>query len=178
MPQSALIPCGFDPMTPKRRTQLALDFCASKQMEAEVRRVLHALVMPEYVEAWLQLPGTDRVECHADRRSFDRFRIDLFSSSSRTGSIFASCLLSKPNKITYLWERDHLGERNRRSGPANSVVEIRLWGHLSRCTLNLKHSGFNTGEERDWHSRMWLQSLENLRALMEGIGLSSLGPAA
>ncbi len=184
MPPSLLIPYGLDRVSPGVRASVSLDFCASTQMEAEVRRVLHALAMPEYMEAWLQLPGADRVECHPDRRSFDRFRIDLFSCASRTGSIFASCLLSKPNKITYLWERDPLGERdclrerNRLAGPAKSVVEIRLWGNQSRCTLNLMHSGFSSSEEREWHSEMWLRSLDNLRGLMEGIGSNSLGPAA
>lgn len=139
-----------------------LDIITSIQIEAEVPRLLHALAMPEYMEAWMRLPGADRIECNPDRRSFDRFRIDLFSSDQRQGSIHGACLLSKPNKITYLWEMDHA------SIPAQSIVEIRLWSYLDRCVLKLRHSGLSTLDDWEWHARMWDHSLDKLRTLMEG----------
>jgi hypothetical protein len=122
--------------------------------------------MPEYLEAWLEAPDTDRIECHAERESFDRFRIDLFSSGARRRSIHGSCLLSKPDKITYLWDRERAG-----SG-ARSVVEIRLCGGLATCALKLRHSGFRNQAESQWHFAMWRRSLDKLCGLMEGIGFS------
>src|SRR5580658_9487903 len=77
----------------------SLNISASVPIGAEVQRILYALATPEYMEAWLQLPEVDRVECHSERRSFDRFRIDLLSAGKRQQSILGSCLLSKPNKI-------------------------------------------------------------------------------
>jgi uncharacterized protein YndB with AHSA1/START domain len=143
---------------------MSLDILVSVEIEAEVRRILYALATPEYMEAWLQLPEADRIECHPDRRSFDKFRIDLFSSGTPRGSIHASCFLSKPNKITYLWEMDQSG-----SG-ARSIVEFRLWNHLSKCTLSLRHFGSCDPEERERHSTMWHRSLNTLRGLIEGTG--------
>jgi hypothetical protein len=143
--------------------QASLDIVASVQIEAESRRVLYALAMPEYIEAWLKLPEVDRVECYPDRRSFDRFRIDLFSSDECRGCIFGSCHLSKPDKITYLWERDRAG------GCAKSIVEMRLCSGPGRCILKLRHSGFQSRAESQWHSTMWRYSLKNLCGLMEGI---------
>jgi hypothetical protein len=112
----------------------------------------------------LQLPGAERIECHADRRSFDKFRIDLFSSEIRCRSIHASCLLSKPNKVTYLWDRDPNGSAFK------SIVEMRLWSHLPKCSLNLRHMGLCGPEEGDWHSMGWNRSLSALRGLIEGTG--------
>ena len=148
----------------------SLAVSVSVQIEAEPCRVLYALAIPEYMEAWLQFPEADRIECHPERRSFDRFRIDLFSSGVRLRSIYGSCLLSKPNRITYLWECDLAGDHPR------SMVEIRLCGGPNNCTLKLRHSGFcNLGEE-EWHSRMWPRSLKNLCGLMERIGAAQEKP--
>lgn len=146
---------------------MTLGVSDSVHIQAEVQRVLYALATPEYMEAWLQLPEVDRVECHSERRSFDRFRIDLLSSGKPQQSIYGSCLLSKPNRITYLWERNHAGSH------AKSVVEIQLLGGPTRCILKLKHSGFSSQDEQEWYSTMWRRSLLKLRSLVEGIGMAS-----
>jgi uncharacterized protein YndB with AHSA1/START domain len=139
------------------------DISASTQMEAEIPRVLHALAVPEYMEAWLQVPDAERIECRSDPRSFDRFRIDLFAERRRRGSIHGSCLLTKPNRITYLWEDSS-------SESFHSLVEIRLWAYPAQCTLRLRHCGLKTREESERYSCMWRTSLKKLRALMEGTG--------
>lgn len=140
----------------------SLDVLAAVEIEAEVRRVLQALAVPEYMEAWIRIPEFERIECHPDGRTFDRFRIDLFSNGSRQGTIHGSCLLSKPNRVTYLWEGSHAAHC------ASSIVEIWLLSYSSRCSLKLRHSGFFTLAERDWHSRMWQCSLTRLCGMMEG----------
>ena len=136
---------------------------ASVAIQAEVQRILYALSTPEYMEAWLQLPGAERVECHAEQRSFDRFRIDVFSASTRMPIIYGSCLLSKPNRVTYLWEKASVGFDRR------SLVEITLLGGSNRCTLSLKHLGLPHEKDQEWHSTMWQLSLNKLRRLMERI---------
>lgn len=147
---------------------ISFEVSASLQIGAELNRVLYALAIPEYMEAWLQFPEVERVECRPELRSFDRFRIDLICSDGRQQIIYGSCLLSKPNRITYLWERDKADDRPR------SIVEMRLLGSdASRCTLTLRHNGFCNQDEREWHSRLWRCSLKNLCRLMEGIGSAS-----
>jgi hypothetical protein len=139
------------------------DIFASVEIQAEVQRILYALSTPEYMEAWLQLPGADRVECHSELRSFDRFRIDVFSSNKMMPSVYGSCLLSKPNRVTYLWEKNCVGLRSR------SLVEITLLADHNRCTLWLKHRDLTNELDREWHSAMWQLSLNKLRILMERI---------
>ncbi|MGB6692134.1 MAG: SRPBCC domain-containing protein [Terracidiphilus sp.] len=147
-----------------------MDIFASVQLEAEMERVLHALAVPEYMEAWMQPPDAERIECHSDPRSFDRFRIDLLSERGRQRSICGSCFLTKPNRITYIWETGPIAE-------ARSLVEIRLWRYLTKCTIKLKHSGLRTWADRDWHAKMWDASLNKLRVLMQGTRAGPLGLA-
>jgi hypothetical protein len=145
-----------------------LDVLASIRIRAEFRRVLYALAMPEYMEAWLMLPDVDRIECHSERRSYDRFRIDLFYSGSRQRCIYGACLLSKPNRITYLWERDYGGSL------ARSTADIHLLSSPSACTVKLRHSGLSSKDDREWISKVWNRSLANLRILMEAVNPNSL----
>jgi hypothetical protein len=140
-----------------------LDIFASVRIQAEIWRLLYALSTPEYMEAWVQLPGTERVECHSEGRSFDRFRIDMFSANKKLGSIYGSCLLSKPNRVTYLWHKQPMEIRSR------SMVEIHLLGGVNCCALKLKHRGLTKDEDRELYSKMWQLSLEKLRILMERI---------
>jgi Activator of Hsp90 ATPase homolog 1-like protein len=154
-------------VAPATSTTTHLDIFASVQIEAEVRRILYALATPEYMEAWLQLPETERVECQSEQRSFDRFRIDLFVPEKGKQSIYGSCHLSKPNRVTYLWDRVHMGIQSR------SVVEIHLLGRPNRCTIKLKHRGLTDHNDREWHSMMWHRSLAKLRTLMERIEFES-----
>ena len=141
----------------------SLEIFASVEIQAEVQRILYALSTPEYMEAWLQLPGADRIQCHSEQRSFDRFRIDMFSSNTMILSVHGRCLLSKPNRVTYLWEKNCVGLRPR------SLVEISLLGGPNRCTLKLEHRGLSNEGDREWHSMMWQLSLNKLSILMERI---------
>lgn len=143
-----------------------VDIIASVQIDAEVQRILYALATPEYMEAWLRFPEAERVECQSVQRSFDKFRIDVFSSQRKKQSIHGSCLLSKPNRVTYLWDRDQTGTQSR------SVVEIVILGGPSRFKVRLKHSGLTNYDDRERHSTMWQHSLTNLRVLMERIDIT------
>ena len=125
-------------------SELTPDIMASIQIEAEVRRILYALATPEYMEAWLHPPGVERVDCHPERRSYDKFRIDMICAGKRSGSIYGACLLSRPNRVTYFLESD------RGSGLAKSLVEVYLYGSVNRCILKLKHSGLSSQMDREW----------------------------
>jgi len=140
----------------------SVNFVASVEVEADIRRVLYAVSIPEYIEAWLKVPGIDRVEFHPLNRSFDKFQIDLYSFDRFQGTIYASCFLSKPNKFTFRWRTDSTGNG------AESIVEIQLCKRLTMCVVNLRHSGLCGSEGREWHFTMWQRSLERLRRLVEG----------
>lgn len=147
------------------------EISASVGIRAEVGRILYALSTPEYMEAWLHLPGVERLECHSERRSFARFRIDMFSTNKKLTSIYGSCLLSKPNRVTYHLERDHAGIRSK------SVVDISLRSGPECCTLALRHRGLTNEDEQAWQSTMWQLSLAKLSLVLERVKCEETRPA-
>jgi len=152
------------------QNKASLDVFALVKINADSRRVLHALAMPEYLETWMRPPDTNQIEIHSAHGSRYGFRIDLFPSSESRGCIYWECIFSIPDRIIYLWERHHAGNR------ARSMVEICLSSHLRGCSLKLKHSGFRNKAETEWHSKMWHSSLKTLCGIMDGVGIPLVSP--
>lgn len=67
--------------------QAELDVAVSVEIEAESRRVLYALTIAEYMEAWLQMPGTEKFRCSPDPRH-------------QTASISISILLERRAQVS------------------------------------------------------------------------------
>jgi len=135
----------------------------SVAIQAEWARILNALMVPEYMDLWLTMPGTERLECCPEQRFAGGFRIDIFADGREPKTIYGSCLRTRQNEISYLWERTHGGNT------ARSVVKLRLRSGPRRCSLQLKHHGLWSQNEVEWYSRMWQESLERLRDVMESI---------
>jgi hypothetical protein len=140
--------------------RVELDVALSIEIKAEGYRVLYALTIPEYMEAWLQMPNSEKLECFADPKAPNSFHIDLYSFEAPYASIEGCCLLSSPDRIIYLWKNSCVGNT------AETMVGIRLKSSAGQCTVELKHSGFCNVEESVWHSRMWHSSLDKLSGLM------------
>lgn len=164
MPHATLPRLRIADAVPPLPDRPSMDIIASLRIQADTRRVLNALAMPEYMETWLQLPEIDRIECHSNLGPFGRFRLELYSNCESRGIIDGLCHLSKhQDKVTYFWDRLYAGTR------ATSMVEFSLRGGLRRCTLKLKHGAFSNRAETEWHSTMWHLSLHKLSGLLEGI---------
>jgi|ERR1700677_4420737 uncharacterized protein YndB with AHSA1/START domain len=137
-----------------------LEVVISIEIAADWRRVFQAITLPEYIEAWLQVPDADRIECHSERRSPTRFRIDLFSVNKSRRSIYGSCSLTRSDTIIYQWKRTNVDHR------IQSTVQIQFNGGPRQCTLHLRHSGLVNEEERNWHSVLWERSFHTLRRVI------------
>ncbi len=132
------------------------DVVLSYKIEADSGRVLYALSIPEYIEAWLRAPETDDVRFVFSPESRDAFRIDLYRGGIPLSSIRSSCRIVSSNQVRYTWKT---------TSPivtTETLVDIHLRCSPGGCILGLKHSGFRTSEESAWYDRMWHQSLENL----------------
>lgn len=138
-----------------------LDVRASVVMRAEWRRVLNAIIVPEFMDVWLAMPGIERLECRAENELPGDFRIDAFVAGIPRKIIHGACIRSKPDEIYYLWGGQRTGTTGR------SVVKMLLKSGPRRCSLHLKHYGLRDQNERDWYSMMWQASLNKLRGLME-----------
>jgi uncharacterized protein YndB with AHSA1/START domain len=155
---------GKDQNAVVRLSHLSTDVRASVRIEAEWPRIFNALIVPEYLDVWLTMPGVERLECRAEQKTLGGFRIDLFVGGSLQKAIHGSWIRSRPDEISYLWER------NRTGSAAKSLVKLRLRGGPRRCSLHLKHHGLWDQKERDWYSIMWRKSLDRLRGIMEKRG--------
>ena len=140
------------------------DVRASVRIEAEWPRIFNALIVPEYLDVWLTMPGVERLECRAELKTLGGFRIDVFVGGAVQRAIHGAWIRSRPDEISYLWER------NRAGSAAKSLVKLRLSGGPRRCSLNLRHHGLWDQKERDWYSMMWRESLDKLRGIMEKRG--------
>jgi uncharacterized protein YndB with AHSA1/START domain len=136
----------------RRKTAVAL----SLRIAADRRRVVHALSIPEYMEAWLQAPDPDELLFVFDLVNQENFRIRLYRAEGLHASIYGSSRVEDANRVTYIWKTTS------RARTTETLVDMRLEGGSRGCTLRLKHSGFRDRAESAWHCRMWHQSMERL----------------
>src|ERR1700678_424566 len=118
-------------------------------IRAERRRILNTLTAPEYMDVWLTMPGIERLECRPEQNSFGGFRIDASGAGTPPMTIYGSCIRTRPDEISYLWEKARNGNVEK------SVVKMRLKSGPRRCSLHLVHAGLWTQQECQWYSIMW-----------------------
>ena len=137
------------------------DIVLSFKIEADSSRVLYALSIPEYIEAWLQAPDTDDLRFVFNQIAEETFRIDLYRGETLQARVDGSCWVVGTNQVRYVWKTTSP------IGTTETLVDMKLLCGAAGCVLALKHSGFQDPEESARCSRMWHQSLERLCRLME-----------
>jgi uncharacterized protein YndB with AHSA1/START domain len=136
---------------------LSLDLQVS--IHADIRRLFHALTDPEYLEAWLLLPG-GRPGCStlAERRDRE-YLIEHFCEGRQSILISGRYLVLRRRHVTFSWKVE--GD----FAVPDTEVEIRLRGDFERTTLILKHTGFKSRHDSAWHRALWNGSVARLMSL-------------
>jgi uncharacterized protein YndB with AHSA1/START domain len=134
------------------------DLAISSIANADRSRILRALTVPEYMEAWLCLPG-DTMPSVSASRTANGYRIQRFGPHGVEIDISGTYRTFRQAKLLFTWQR------NAEETKPTSLVLIRLYGEFARTRLCLHHVGLGSAEERDWHLEMWKGSLDRLRAL-------------
>jgi uncharacterized protein YndB with AHSA1/START domain len=137
------------------------DVVLSFKIEAHSSRVLYALSIPEYFEAWLQTPDAGELQLVFNLVAEEAFRIDFYRAGSLQTSVNGSCRLVSANQVRYTWKTTTF------TSSTETLVDIQLLRTSGGCTLNLRHSGFRSSTESSWCYKMWCLSLERLCKLME-----------
>jgi hypothetical protein len=137
------------------------DIFLSLKIKADSSRVLYALSIPEYIEAWLQTPDAEELQFVFNLVAQEAFRIDLYRVGALQASVHGSCSVINANQVRYTWKRMSS------VGTTETLVDMQLLCSSSGCILNLKHSGFKDSAESAWCGKMWHRSLEGLCRLME-----------
>jgi uncharacterized protein YndB with AHSA1/START domain len=141
--------------------QQTRDIALAFRIEAASSRVMYALSMPEYIEAWLQAPATEGLKFFFNPITQDAFRIDLYRAETPQTSIYGSCRVVNINQVRYTWRTVSS------AGTSETLVDMWLRDGSGGCILGLKHSGFSDAVDSAWCSRMWNQSLGRLSRLMK-----------
>ena len=132
------------------------------RLAADMGRIFNALTIPEYIEAWICLPGCP-TECrNATHRIADGFQIEHQCHSGTVTTVDCMYVSLLKRKLSFLWRPTGALEM------AESLVDIRLRGDFESSILRLRHSGFASEEEFRWHSDLWSGSLTKLSRMFSG----------
>ena len=131
-------------------------------LNADRQRISQALTVPEYMEAWLRLPGNEgetRVSVSRIASSYLLEYQDGFQSATKY--ISGTYEVVRRGKVLFTWKK-HSG-----INAPTSLVMVKLIGDFARTTLCLSHTGLTSYEEKVWHEGLWRSSLETLRCLFQ-----------
>jgi hypothetical protein len=147
---------------PRGEGLLATEIALSVNVDADTRRVLQALTVPEYLETWISHPES-KPGCmvRASRIAFS-YRIDFLQNEMLEASISGSFRMLQRDKLLMTWRRFGVCEE------AQSMVNVLLQGGGGSSLLELRHFGLPSRSEYEWHEKLWGASLRNLRRLFQG----------
>jgi hypothetical protein len=136
------------------------DVLLSCRFIGDKSRVLYALSIPEYIEAWLRAPDTTEQKWVFNSTGREQFTIDIYPSDSLEERIHGYCQVINPNQVRYSWTTVS------RSGSAKTLVDIETSWDISWCSITVKHSGLVGPVEISRYGEMWNQSLLRLCRLL------------
>jgi uncharacterized protein YndB with AHSA1/START domain len=135
----------------------------STRIDADIRRVFHALSIPEYIEAWLHAPSADELLTFS-RLSQERLHIDMYRSGSYRASIHVSIRPLSRTHIRYAWIAISPSTIDR------TWVDLQLPSAPSESCIHLTHRNLCTPSQRIWYEETWHASLNKLRAIVQSGG--------
>jgi hypothetical protein len=148
----------YRPLGQARETNWAIEM--SVDVEADARRIFHALTVPEYLEAWIDLPDCGKDSTIVAATTDNGYRLDHYADGGVDVSISGSYLFCHQRKLRLFWQADRL------STHTDSLLDFRLRGNFGSSVLELRHMGLGSAEEYTWHERLWRGSLERLTSLL------------
>jgi hypothetical protein len=163
-PQPALSRTGLR-LAPHPQTHFAI--FKSVQVNADAHRISRALTEPEYLEAWISIPGAAPGSFTLVSSQDNGYRLDYYSahdSAQRSAlTIKGSFIFCHLRKIRLFWRKTS------NALCVDSVVDFRLRGNFGSSVVELRQTALASADEYAWHDALWRGSLEKL-ALLFGSG--------
>lgn len=159
--QSVLCQDEAAPPIVLRRSRVATEAAIAMKVEinAAAQRIFAALTEPEFLEAWLSLPGT-RTGMHSTvSRIGNDLHINLPHEELRIEEIVWKSLVHRRRKIVFNWV-------NNGTDDTRTIVHIRLKGNFGSTIVDLYQYGFGSSEQCDSHRAAWRVSLAKLQSIM------------
>lgn len=128
----------------------------AESLPAERQRVFYALTVPEYMEAWLAIPGAPRGRAAVTK---DKEGLSICCLGEDTDYTI-QCTYRVCNRSKLLFDWKH----HANFSTSSSLVTIRLMGEFERTNLELIHFGLKHSLH-GWHRKFWEVSLAQLSRL-------------
>jgi hypothetical protein len=156
-PQPALPQSGLS-LAPVAETHSTI--FKTVHVNADAHRISRALTVPEYLEAWISIPGAAPGAFTLASSEDNGYRLDHYSAHRSALSISGSYLFCHLRKIRLFWRKTS------NAVCAESVVDFRLRGNFGSSVVELRHSALASADEHAWHDALWGRSLEKLALLL------------
>jgi hypothetical protein len=157
-PLDQLTPADVVPAAQSSETSWAV--AISINVDADTRRIFQALTLPEYLEAWIEIPDRTQDSWVVATQDANGFRLSHRLTGRTAVIITSSYLFRRQRKIRLLWRK------TRGSTCVESVVDFRLRGNFGSSILELQHTELDSTEEYFWHRSLWQSSLGKLASLL------------
>jgi uncharacterized protein YndB with AHSA1/START domain len=131
----------------------------SAGVSADAQRIFQALTVPEFLEAWIAIPGSAGGEVVASAEE-NGYRLDKRIAGRLALRITGEFLFRHQRKMRLVWRKARGARHNR------SVVDFRIRGNFGSSVLELRHMELGSAEEIIWHRELWQGSLERLASLL------------
>jgi uncharacterized protein YndB with AHSA1/START domain len=128
-------------------------------VNAERHRLFQALTLPEYIEAWMRVPGIRGDQQITVTCAQESYRVLCRGSDASEVCITGVYRVSRRSKMIFTWKKGTA------PNASPSLVTIRLLGDFARTTVRLSHCGLASKAEYLWHQAFWGNSMGRLRSL-------------
>ena len=137
-------------------TEHLVGVSVSASVNADRDRIYRALTVPEYIDAWLTLPGAI-AGCTGIFAGDNSFSISYRNMSDEECRVYGSYQVRRRSKLVFTWRHFTRVEES-------SMVKIRLLGDFGRTTVHVTHVGLALSD-RQWYEDLWGSSLLKLGKL-------------
>lgn len=132
---------------------------ASVRVRTDTRRLFQAVVVPEYLDAWLRVPEQGVSWAVAPLQKTAGFVLNWRNAHVTQSQILATYRTCRRRKLIVGWKLQ------RNNCLTESHLMMNLNGDFGCSVLTLFHSGFGTFDDFAWHRQLWHLSLERLANL-------------
>lgn len=154
--QPALTQTG---MSPAHARQSHAAIFKAVNVNADAHRISRALTEPEYLEAWISIPGAAPGSFTLASSEDNGYRLSHFSGRHSALIIKSSFVFCHLRKMRLCWRKTS------HASSAESVVDFRVRGNFGSSVVELRHTALDSADERAWHEALWRASLGKLALL-------------
>jgi hypothetical protein len=132
----------------------------SISVDADARRISQALTEPEYLEAWISMPGQAEGSSIIASKRANGYGLDYCRAGRVVTSIVGSFLSCHQRKMRLRWRKVCSPSL------AESLVDFRIRGNFGSSILELRQTAFSSADDYLWHQTLWQRSLETLALIL------------